>query len=81
MPLSMILALAHSWGSCPMTVLNLYRIIIGSKMDDVYIVFNKAAKELYTLQDKCLRLCVGAMRSTTINALLVECGEMPIRIR
>lgn len=41
----------------------------------------KAFKKLDLIQSKALRIVSGAMRSSPINALQVECGDPPLHLR
>lgn len=65
--------------------LNIYRALIRSTIDYGCIVYGKASKtslqRLDRVQNRALRLCLGAMRTTPINALLVEAGELPLHLR
>ena len=38
-------------------------------------------KKMDRLQYKALRLCIGAIKSSPINAVLIEAGETPLEIR
>uniref|UniRef100_A0A2H1VW26 SFRICE_035129 n=1 Tax=Spodoptera frugiperda TaxID=7108 RepID=A0A2H1VW26_SPOFR len=41
----------------------------------------QALKKLDPIQAKCLRVIIGAMKSSPINALQVECAEPPLNLR
>ncbi|XP_026469998.1 uncharacterized protein LOC113373949 [Ctenocephalides felis] len=71
------------WGAHPTTALNLYRTIIRPSWEYGSLAFSNSShcRKLEKIQYKCLRLCIGAMISTPTNALLVECGEMPLHLR
>ncbi|XP_026471724.1 uncharacterized protein LOC113376008 [Ctenocephalides felis] len=46
-------------------------------------IFSNSRKiqDLDKIQYRCLRICIGAMKSTPTNVLLLESGEMPLEIR
>ncbi|KAG6459582.1 hypothetical protein O3G_MSEX011460 [Manduca sexta] len=73
------------WGSQPYSQKLLYNAIIRSHFD--YGAFllepcNKMAiRKLDKIQSKCLRIITGAMRSSPINALQVECLDPPLFLR
>lgn len=73
------------WGAERDTLFMIYQAMIRSKLDYGCIIFGAAAKttlaKLDRVQAKALRACSGAFRTTPIPALLVEMGEMPLRIR
>ncbi|XP_022828405.1 uncharacterized protein LOC111357833 [Spodoptera litura] len=73
------------WGAHPYTLKLIYNALVRSVMD--YCCFliapcNKEAfKKLDSIQAKCLRIIIGAMKSSPINALQVECAEPPLDLR
>lgn len=73
------------WGAHPFVLKILYNAIIRSVLD--YGTFllepaNKASlRKLDLIQSKALRIISGAMKSTPINALQVECVDPPLYIR
>lgn len=73
------------WGAHPFTQKLLYNAIIRSHMD--YGTFlldpcNKGALKLIEkIQSKCLRIIIGAMKSSPINAMQVECVDPPLKLR
>ncbi len=36
---------------------------------------------MYRLQYRALRVCIGAIKLTPINAILIETGELPLKLR
>lgn len=68
------------WGSHPYTQKLLYNALIRSHFDYgsfLFNLFNKAGLEkLNKTQSKCLRIILGAMKSSPINAMQVECNDM-----
>jgi len=75
----------HSWGAGKKSLLKIYRTLIRPKLEYGIEVFhtasNSAIRKLNTVQNTCLRICCGAMKCTPINALLEECGELPLKLR
>jgi len=74
-----------SWGSNKDTLLTIYKSIILSSLDYCCFTFENACltnlKRLDTIQYKSLLLATGAMRGTSLNALLGECTELPLYYR
>lgn len=73
------------WGAHPFTQKLLYNAIIRSHMDYGSFLLdpcNKSAlQKLDKVQSKCLRIILGAMKSSPINAMQVECVDPPLKIR
>lgn len=73
------------WGAHPYCQKLVYNAIIRSQMDYGSFVLepcNKVAlKKLDAIQAKCLRIILGAMRSSPKNAMQVECVEAPLFLR
>ena len=73
------------WGTDKETMLIVYKAIIRSVIDYGSEVYDSAAKtnleKLDRIQSKCLRLCSGALRCTSIAALEVDCGTPPLKLR
>ena len=73
------------WGADPMISLLFYRSSIRSKIDYGSLAYGSACNSLLgkldVVHNKCLRLCVGLLRDTPINALLSEAGELPLKLR
>lgn len=76
---------AKSWGSHPMTLIRTYQALIRSVSDYAAGIWDPATKKAWkiiqTKQNEALRICIGAMKSTPINALTVECGELKVQRR
>ncbi|XP_026476392.1 uncharacterized protein LOC113382043 [Ctenocephalides felis] len=76
--------LNKTWnGLHPSSALNLYRVLIRPKLDYGSWIFSNSRKiqDLDKIQYRCLRICIGAMKSTPTNVLLLESEEMPLEIR
>lgn len=73
------------WGSHPYTQKLLYNALIRSHFDYgsfLLNLFNKAGLEkINKTQSKCLRIILGAMKSSPINAMQVECNDPPLNLR
>ena len=73
------------WGAHPFSLKLLYNALIRSILD--YGTFllepgnSTAFKKLDVIQSKALRLTTGAMKSSPVNALQVECGDPPLHLR
>ena len=73
------------WGAHPYTLKLLYNALVRSHFD--YGTFllepcNKSALEkLDKIQYKCLRIILGAMKSSPVTALQVECADPPLDLR
>ena len=74
-----------SWGSSKKVLLTLYKSLILSKLDYCSFLYMNAAdttlQKIDTIQYKSLLLAVGGMRGTALNALLGDCGELPMKYR
>lgn len=75
----------QSWGAGKATLLTVYRALIRSVLDYGSIAYNSTSLtnklKLDRIQSKALRIICGAFCSTSIAAMQVECGEMPLEIR
>ena len=73
------------WGADRTTLLKLYRSLVRSKLDYGCIVYGLASKtalaKLDPVQNKGLRLSLGAFRSSPVESLYVEAHEPPLEIR
>lgn len=73
------------WGSHPYCQKLLYNAIIRSHLDYGSFIFEPCNKiplnNLNLLQAKCLRIIIGAMKSSPKKALQVECADPPLHLR
>lgn len=73
------------WGAHPFCLKLIYNAIIRSVLDFGMFLLdgcNKMAfKKLDLIQSKALRIISGAMKSSPINSLQVECSEPPLYLR
>ncbi|CAG4982302.1 unnamed protein product [Colias eurytheme] len=74
-----------SWGAHPFSQKLLYNAVVRSHFDYASFLLepcNKAGNQVWDrIQSKCLRIILGAMRSTAINALQIESGDPPLHFR
>ena len=81
--LDIIKVVSHQeWGADKCVLLNLYRSLVRSKLDYGCIVYGSARpsylKMLNTIHHQGLRLAVGAFRTSPVESLYVEAGELPL---
>ena len=73
------------WGADKETMVLVYRSLIRSCMDYGSEVYDSACKtnklKLDRIQSQALRLCSGALRCTSVAALQVDCGELPLDLQ
>jgi ribonuclease HI len=73
------------WGAHPCSLKLLFDALVRSILDyGTYFLEPCSAvglKKLDLIQSKALRIISGAMKSSPINALQVECGEPPLKFR
>lgn len=73
------------WGSHPFCQKLLYNAIIRSHFDYGSFLLEPCNKQAMTaldkIQSKCLRIIIGAMKSSPINAMQIECLEPPLHLR
>ena len=75
----------QEWGADKSVLLRLYRSLIRSKLDYGCIVYGSARpsylKMLNTIHHQGLRLALGAFRTSPVESLYVEAGELPLEQR
>ena len=73
------------WGADPCIALLFYRACIRSIIDYGCLAYGNASdsllKKLDVISNRCLRLCIGCLNDTPINALLSEAAELPLALR
>ncbi|KAL0841295.1 hypothetical protein ABMA28_015012 [Loxostege sticticalis] len=73
------------WGAHPTSLRLLYNAIVRSVLDYGSLFLEPCnalgLTKLDSIQSKALRIIAGAMKSSPINALQVECAEPPLRLR
>lgn len=85
-PLNIINCLRHTWwGADIVTLLNLYKSLIRSRLDYGSILFDNLTKhqisKLDRIQFRAIRLALGYRASTPTNILLAEANEPPLFLR
>src|SRR6267154_2384957 len=74
-----------NWGSNKDTLTIIYKSLILSQLDYCSFVYDGSAisnlKRLDTIQYKALLIATGGIRGTSLNALLGECSEIPLKLR
>ena len=75
----------QEWGADKSVLLKLYRSLVRSKLDYGCIVYGSARPSylqmLNTLHHQGLRLALGAFRTSPVDSLYVEAGELPLEHR
>lgn len=74
-----------NWGADRRSLIDIYRACMRSSIDYGCVVYGAAAKtileKINRLQYRALRVCIGAIKSTPINAILIEAGQTPLELR
>ena len=74
-----------SWGASMKSLKQMYIAIIRSALDYACIAYGSAAKSHLTkcdvIQAQAIRLCCGAFKTSSVAALQVEVGELPLYLR
>ena len=75
----------QEWGADKSVLLKLYRSLVRSKLDYGCIVYGSARpsylKMLNTIHHQGLRLALGAFRTSPVDSLYIEAGELPLEHR
>ena len=73
------------WGGDPKIITTLYKSIVRSKLDYGSSLYGSAShsllQKLDVFQNTCLRLIIGALKSTPTSALCAETGIPPLHFR
>lgn len=73
------------WGSHPDSLLKIYTAMIRSRIDYGSTIYGNSGKTILKKVDKiqsdALRTALGCLKSTPLNALLCEAGELPLELR
>ncbi|XP_072377391.1 uncharacterized protein [Diabrotica undecimpunctata] len=73
------------WGADPNTALLFYKTMVRSIMDYGSQLYGTAAdthlNKIEIQQNKCLRVCLGYLKSTPINIIQAEAVEPPLKLR
>ena len=75
----------QEWGADKSVLLKFYRSLVRSKLDCGCIVYGSARpsyiKMLDTIHHQGIRLALGAFRTSPVESLYVEAGELPLEHR
>lgn len=75
----------NKWGGHPKTLLIVLKSVVRSRIDYGCSVYGSAARSWLNKIDiaynRGLRICLRALKTTPINALLVEAGSVPLQLR
>jgi len=73
------------WGGGSDILLNLYRSLVRSKLDYGCFIYGAARpsyiKQLDPIHHQGLRCALGAFRTSPVDSLLAEAGELPLHLR
>lgn len=73
------------WGADKNSLIDIYRACMRSSIDYGCIVYGAAAitslGKINRLQYRAFCVCIGAIKSTPVNAILIEAGETPLKLR
>ncbi|XP_063075987.1 RNA-directed DNA polymerase from mobile element jockey [Engraulis encrasicolus] len=73
------------WGASMMSLKHVYIALIRSALDYASIAYRSAAKthlqKFDVIQAQALRVCSGAFKTSSVPALQVEAGELPLSLR
>lgn len=73
-----------NWGADPKILLMLYKSLVRSHFEYGFMCFasdHKIIEILEKIQNKCMRVVTGALKTTPIVSLQVECNLPPVAIR
>ena len=75
----------QTWGASKSSLLTIYRVLIRSILDYGSIVYNSTSltnkRRLDAIQHRALRIACRAFCTTSISAMQIETGEMPLQYR
>ncbi|XP_026470182.1 uncharacterized protein LOC113374239 [Ctenocephalides felis] len=73
------------WGAHPAICLNIYKALIRCHLDTISFMSKNLTKrdidKLNKIQYSAIRISLGALKSSPINTLLAESGELPLESR
>ncbi len=75
----------REWGASCSSLKSIYVAVIRSVLDYGSIVVGSAAKSLLmrleVIQNQALRICCGAFKTSSVPAIQLEMGELPLELR
>ena len=73
------------WGADKKTLLRLYDCVCRSKLDYACQIYSSACKsklkELDVVHNQGLRICTGVYRTSPVESIYVDAGELPLDLR
>ena len=84
--LNLLRVLSNSkWGGHPQSLLTIYKALIRSRLEYGNYLFGNASYTKLQLLDRiqysALRICLGYLRSSPTNAILIEANDPPLSLR
>lgn len=75
----------REWGASRSSLKSIYVALIRSVLDYGSIMVGSAAKSLLmrleVIQNQALRICCGTFKTSSVPAIQVEMGELPLELR
>ena len=76
---------SYDWGADRKSLLRLYNSLCKSKIDYACQIYSSAAKshlkDLDVVHNLGLRICTGAFRTSPVESIYVDAGELPLDLR
>ena len=73
------------WGADKKSLLKIYDSLCRSKLDYACEIYSSACKtklkELDVVHNLGLRICIGAYRTSPVESIYVDAGELPLHLR
>ena len=84
--LNLLKVVSHfDWGADRKSLLKLYDALCRSKLDYACQIYSSACKtklrELDVVHNLGLRICTGAYRTSPVESIYVDAGELPLDLR
>ena len=78
-------ASSFDWGADKQSLLKLYNSLSRSKLDYACQIYSSAAKshlkELDVVHNLGLRICTGAFRTSPVESIYIDAGDLPLDLR
>ena len=72
----------NTWGADKQALIDIYRALMRSAIDYGCMIYGAAARtHLNKMQNRALRISLGATKTTPTKAMMVEAGEIPLELR
>lgn len=84
--MNLLRTIAHfSWGADPRILIRIYRATIRAQLDYGSFLYSSASnsvlQRLDRIQYQAIRICLGYLRTSPTNAILIEANEPPLLFR